>query len=160
MGEHLLHAANLLLPGSGLVVHGRPWLGSLLLAAAACTWCLAALAQIGIPGYDGGMLRGVVAYGLLAALAELMLSISRRRPSIDSAALREGHRQTCAAYLRGELPAALHAARSLTRLAADEPGSWRLLALVAGAQDHQAAHLAEARRAQARARSLEDRRTR
>ena len=127
-------AANALLPGSGLIARGHLGIGLGLLAAAGVAACAVALGLAGIPGFEGtGALRALGAYLALGVAAVLGALALERGASIDPAAVRAAHDEAAAAFLRGENPLALAAARRVARLAPQEPGAWGLVALMARA---------------------------
>jgi hypothetical protein len=145
--------ADALLPGSGLLARGRLGVGVALIAAGALAASALALGLAGVPGFDGGLVRAAAAYLALGAAAALGGWSLDRGSRIDPTAVRAAHDEAAAAFLRGENPAALAAARRVARLAPQEPGAWDLLALVARA----AGDPGTADRAERRARALERR---
>jgi hypothetical protein len=150
MAGAALHTANALLPGSGLVARGRAGVGLALLTAALACASLAALALLDAAS-GLSLVEALAAYVGLALVAELGLAAFERRARLDPGAVRATHRRASSAYLRGEREPALAAARQLTRLAPEEPGSWALLALAARADGREG----EAARAERRAAALE-----
>jgi hypothetical protein len=154
MARLLLILANSLVPGLALMTHGRLVGGLALLVPALAglsLWVVVA-GPAGQPSAWQAGLAGVLIYlGCALAAALAWWRIAAHAPP-DPAQVRALHRVVAAHYLRGEWPAALPAARRLARLAADEPGAWRMLELVA----HGAGDARTARQAAARARRCQE----
>ncbi len=125
--------ADLLLPGSGLLAEGRTVAGAAVAAAALVAGLTAAGAGILAPDQPTGLrvLGGAGWLGLVLALAAWRWW-TRPRP-LDETAVRAAHRACAEAYLAGRFAAAQAHAEHLCRLAAHEPGAWRLRALVTAA---------------------------
>jgi hypothetical protein len=111
---------------------------ALLIAAPA----VAEGAEVAHLRWTGG---AVLVLAAAAAAAIGWHEAARRR--LDPALVRDLHRTAATAYLRGELPAALAAARKLAGAAPAEPGAWQLLALVHDAAGDAAAATQARRRA-------------
>ena len=126
----MLHVANVVLPGSGLLGSGRALSGGLCLAGGLGCGCVLGLAALGIPGYAPAVLAALGGYLALGVAGEAWWLVSRRVPVLDAPAVRLAHRAAAAAYLARDQVQARAAAERLCRLAGREPGSWRLLALI------------------------------
>jgi len=126
----MVHAANVVLPGSGLLGSGRALSGGLCLAGALLCGCVLGLAALDIPGFASGVLPALGGYLALGLAGEAWWLVSRRVPVLDAPAVRLAHRAAAAAYLTRDQVQARAAAERLCRLAGREPGSWRLLALI------------------------------
>ncbi len=123
--------ADALLPGSGLVIDGRPAWGVPLLIPAVLilsTLCLALL----LGGFAGTWIlpRALPLYALLALAALACRWHLGRRAQIDPEVVRRHARAASQAWLRGE-PTAGHAL-ALIRAAPEQAQAWRLHALVTG----------------------------
>jgi hypothetical protein len=151
-----VRTANVLLPGSGLVLRGRLVAGLPILVAAMALVVLALAAALApAPGFDGGFaVRAVIGYVLLGAIAGGTLWHWEQGARLDPAAVRELHRKLATAYLRGELPEARRQADLLVVAAGREPGAWSLLAMVAAAMGDAAVAARATKRAQVLAAEL------
>lgn len=124
---------DLLLPGAGLTWKGRLAPGLPLLMGALVALVALALGRLLLVEARVGMTT-LVAGGIYAAcgLAAAALQVLSRPPRpLPADRLAEAHRRIAAAYLSERGDEALAAAQDLTRRAAGEPGTWRLLELVA-----------------------------
>jgi len=148
----MLHAANVALPGSGLLGSGRALSGGLCLAGALLCGCVVGLAALDIPGFAPDVLPALGGYLALGVAAEAWWLACARAPVLDAPAVRLAHRAAAAAYLTRDQVQARAAAERLCRLAGREPGSWRLLALILDATPDPAG----ASRARRRAAALEE----
>jgi len=124
--------ADLLLPGSGLIVDGRWAWGAPLLAPAILLISAMLLALI-LGGFAGAWIlpRALPVYLALSLLALGFRWRIERRARLDPEAVRQLARQASRAWLRGEPAAAAHAA-ALVRAAPELAQAWRLHALVTG----------------------------
>lgn len=125
--------ADALLPGSGLVVDGRPAWGIPLLVPAVLILAALALALL-LGGFAGTWIlpRALPLYVLLALAALGCRWHLARRARIDPEAVRRHARAASQAWLRGD-PAAAEHAQALVRAAPEQPQAWRLHGLVTGA---------------------------
>jgi hypothetical protein len=123
--------ADALLPGSGLVIDGRPAWGVPLLVPAVLILAALTLALL-LGGFAGAwiMPRVLPLYAVLALAALGCRWHLARRARIDPEAVRRHARAASQAWLRGE-PAAAHA-RALVEAAPEQAQAWRLHALVTG----------------------------
>ena len=141
---------NLLVPGAGLVVAGRLTIGVVLLLPTVLVVAVAGLAAgilvrpLAVPVLFGCL----AAWSILAVISGLVWWWWARRCRIDPVRVRLLHREAAGAWLRGEATA-LAAARRLAAAAPEEPGAWRLLALIARDQGEPATVRAAERRAAA-----------
>ena len=124
---------NLLIPGSGLVLRDRPWAGYGLIVltglalSAAVVYLL--LATESLAAWLGPT---VLALWLIAVvLAGGLWWLTEHAKPTDQAALAEWYRRASIAYLRGDGPAALEAARAVVRHAPLHAGAWKLQELAA-----------------------------
>ncbi len=134
--------ADALLPGSGLLVDGRPTWGLALLIPAIL--CLSALLFALILGGFAGfwvLPRALPLYLLLAVTALAIRWRFARLARLDPAQTRLLARAASRAWLRGE-PEAAAQAQALTRAAPELAQAWRLRALITG--EAQALRRAEA----------------
>jgi len=123
--------ADALLPGSGLVIDGRPAWGAPLLVPAVLILAALALALL-LGGFAGTWIlpRALPLYVLLALSALGCRWHLERRARIDPEAVRLHARAASQAWLRGD-PADAHAL-ALVRAAPEQAQAWRLHALVTG----------------------------
>lgn len=123
--------ADALLPGSGLVIDGRPAWGVPLLVPAVLILSALCLALL-LGGFAGTWIlpRALPLYALLALIALACRWHLARRARIDPEVVRRHARAASQAWLRGE-PAAGHAL-ALVRAAPEQAQAWRLHALVTG----------------------------
>ncbi len=123
---------NLLVPGAGLLVAGRVAIGAALLLPAILVAAVAGLAAgvLARPLAVPVLLGCLSAWLVLAAVAGGIWWWWARRCAIDPVHVRALHREAAGAWLRGD-GSALAAARRLADAAPEEPGAWRLLALIA-----------------------------
>ncbi len=123
--------ADALLPGSGLVIDGRPAWGVPLLIPAVLILSALSLALL-FGGFAGTWIlpRALPLYALLALAALACRRHLARRARIDPEVVRRHARAASQAWLRGE-PAAAHA-MALIRAAPEQAQAWRLHALVTG----------------------------
>lgn len=132
---------NTLIPGAGVMLrHAGLWLmGPLVVGVGGLSLVAVALATPG--SHDTAMAGwlGLAAWAVAAAVATGAWAVLEQPSSRDLSAIQPLFREVAAAYLGGRLPQAEQAARRLARLAAGEPGAWRLLAMVLRAQGRTAA---------------------
>lgn len=123
--------ADALLPGSGLVLDGRPAWGVPLLIPAVLTLSALSLAML-LGGFAGTWIlpRALPLYALLSFAALTCRWQFARRARIDPDMVRRHARAASQAWLRGE-PTAEHA-QALVRAAPEQAQAWRLHALVTG----------------------------
>lgn len=123
--------ADALLPGSGLVIDGRPAWGVPLLIPAVLILSALCLALL-LGGFAGTWIlpRALPLYALFALAALACRWHLARRARIDPGLVRRHARAACQAWLRGE-PTAGHAL-ALVRAAPEQAQAWRLHALVTG----------------------------
>lgn len=135
-------AADLLLPGAGLVVDGRLAWGVPLLVPAVLLLSALLLGLV-VGGFAAAwiMPRALPPYLLLAVLAALVRWRLAARERIDPETVKRAARAAARAWLRGEADAVQHA-RAVVRAAPEMAQAWRLLALING--DARAARRAEA----------------
>ncbi len=124
--------ADALLPGSGLVVDGRPAAGITLLVPAVLILA-ALLVAVLIGGFAAAWVapRAIPAYLVLIGIAALLRWQISRRERIDPQEARRLARETSRAWLRDE-PAATTLAGELVRAAPEMAQAWRLHAQVTG----------------------------
>ncbi len=149
MADLLLFAVNALLPGAGLVLRRRlvPGLALVLLALAGLSIALISLAAGSEPA---AQLRGalaLLAYLGCAAAAALCWWLGAAAAPPAAGRVHELYRAAATAFLADDLAAAEAAAQRLTRAAPAEAGSWRVLALVAGARGRRGLATAAGQRA-------------
>ncbi len=124
--------ADALLPGSGLLVDGRPAWGLALLVPAVL--CLSALLlALIISGFAAAWVlpRALPLYVLLALTALAVRWRFAQLARLDPAATQRLARAASRAWLRDE-PEAATIAQALTRAAPELAQAWRLRALVTG----------------------------
>lgn len=150
-----LSALNVALPGAGLLIDGQLAAGLLLLVPSIILLALA----LGVLGLFTAAAALPIVGTLVAVYAVLSLVAGGwwwrclRRRRYDPQQVRLLHREACAAWLQGRAAEALTKSRGLVAIAPEESGAWRFLALVAG----DAGDATTARRAEARAQSIDDR---
>ncbi len=146
---------NLILPGSGLIAEGFIFRGTALLALFVVTTAVLLVAPALAEPEQVGRVRlvgaSLAATTMVAAFAEAWRQALRRR--IDPGRVRELHRMVAKSYLTGDAQARVQA-EALVAAAPEEPGTHRILALVARAgKDEATALRAEATAAAIEARS-------
>jgi len=141
------------LPGAGLVVRGRLAVGLPCLVAAVLVIAGVVLAQLVlIRGSATPVTLSLIGVYVVLIAVAVTVQVLGRPPATPAAELiRTRHRSIAAAWLRGEATVALEGARELSRLAAGEPGAWRLVELIASRSGEKQ----EAQRAARRAQRLE-----
>jgi hypothetical protein len=132
---------NTVLPGAGVALRHPGLWAAVPLAVGVGGVSLLVVALVA-PGTHAAVMTGWA--GLLAYLAAVLVAgiawmLLEQPSSRDLAAIQPLFREVAAAYLGGRLPQAEQAARRLARLAAGEPGAWRLLAMVLRAEGRTAA---------------------
>lgn len=122
--------ADALLPGSGLIVDGRPVWGIPLLVPAVLLLAALLLALL-LGGFAASWVlpRALPCYAILIVIALLCRWRLARLARLDPQAVRRLARTASQAWLRGESTAQ---AQELVRAAPDLAQAWRLHALVSG----------------------------
>lgn len=138
-----LAVIDTLLPGSGLIIAGRIWPGTVLLAPAIVILSMLLVCfLVGGAFADWATLRLIPAYTLLSIVTIVLRWRYERRSRLDPLQVKQLARSTAQAWLQGRDEAAATAAQALVRAAPELPNAWRLKAMVTG--DARATRRAEA----------------
>ena len=123
---------NTILPGTGLLLRRPGWVP----AIPACIG-MAGLTLFSIAYVTTGTVStislgwiGLIAYLTAALLAGAIWLREEQSSSRDLTVIQPIFQTFAGHYLRNDLPAAEQTARKLVRLAASEPGAWRLYGLI------------------------------
>ncbi|NRA40097.1 MAG: hypothetical protein HRU15_18275 [Planctomycetes bacterium] len=124
------------LPGAGLVLRGRLWLGSIVLLLAIIS--ASALVIISIISPDNMLEESfwplLAVYMGLMVLTVLMQLLINRKSHYDQQLVRRLHMDCAQQFLNGSPEQALQLARQLCSACSTLLGPWQLLALIADGQ--------------------------
>jgi hypothetical protein len=123
---------NTLLPGTGLLLRRSGWGPTIPACLGVAGWTLLGITLVSAGNASTIFLGwvGLGIYALAATLAGLMWLSEEQPSSSDLTVIQPLFQEFAGHYLRHDLPAAEHVARRLVRLAASEPGAWRLFGLI------------------------------